>query len=253
MLQWYPKHYNLYQTHLRHESYVTVKGEVIKSYAGGPTFNLELQVFPEHNPLVSDPWGGPIQFEPSATPQALSKGPDDSTENVSQLESSDQEADISALESASVEDSAELDFVSLSDSDSGLNEHGRSIEPELASTSDSTEPHTSSSAGNARTAQTGSVPHQESTYAFSNDNSDRVPGQQSIQIKKFMGGFRGNMAARGLAAKSRAGSIVTVQCKVSQGSKPGQTTATACSSITACLCCVHCAYCTTYGSVTACA
>ena len=75
VLQYYPKEYICYQTHLQHSRHVLVQGTVAKSYAGGPNFNMEVWVDPMHNPLLAAPVSHPSQTltdDPSLTPWLVS-------------------------------------------------------------------------------------------------------------------------------------------------------------------------------------
>ena len=194
LLQYYPKQYILFQTHLQRDRHVMLQGTVTKSSAGGPTFNLEVRVEAAHNPLLHPPENTPF-------PGTLDDPSQDSEGSLQ----------VDAEYSSATDDEAELCPEPRLDSDSGLNEHGRSISPEEASTST----HSPSLPPSHPQRDVHPPPPRDA-------QPEQLQGQQTVEVKKFFAGRMGNFGARSLAAQFPVGSQVVVQGKVTMGSKPGQ-------------------------------
>lgn len=195
LLQYYPKEYIQYQTHLQRDRHVMVQGTVTKSSAGGPTFNLEMRVDAAHNPLLHPPENTPFPGTPDDPSQDLEGSLHEDAEY-----------------SSTTDDEAELFPESHLDSDSGLNEHGRSVSPEEASTS----AYSPSSSQPSHPHHDGHPPPPRGAQP------EQLQGQQTLEVKKFLAGRMAHFGARSLAAQFRVGSQVMVQGKVTVGSKPGQ-------------------------------
>lgn len=209
VLQYYPKDYTPFQTHLQHEKHVVVSGRVTKSYGGSHGFNMEVFVDPVCNPLLHPP-----ADDPSLDP------PDDPVQG-SGASFQQEEEDQASCTDADDEDQAGLSSDSDLDSASGLDEHGRSVITEEASTSALS--HSSSSAPDASRASSslhahpGNPSFPSQTVASPKQHSE----QQTLTVNKYFQGSRGAFGARNLANQYRVGSEVVVQGKVTVSSKPG--------------------------------
>ena len=207
VLQYYPKNYTPFQTHLQHEKHVVVRGRVTKSYGGSHGFNMEVLVDPICNPLLHPP-----ADDPSLDSQ-------DDPHQGSGASFQQEEEDQASCTDADDEDQADLSSDSDLDSASGLDEHGRSVIPEEASTSALS--HSSSSSPNASHAS--SSPDANPSFSSQSIASPQQHSeQQTLVVNKYFQGSRGAFGARNLANQYCVGSEVVVQGKVTVGSKPGQ-------------------------------
>lgn len=207
VLQYYPKEYIPFQTHLQHEKHVVVRGRVMKSYGGSHGFNMEVLVDPVCNPLLHPPADDPSL-----------DSPDDP--NQGSAASFQQEEDQASCTDADDEDQADLSSDPDLDSVSGLNEHGRSVIPEEASTSASSSSPDASRASSSPTHHLGDPSFPSHTVASPQQQSER----QTLAVNKYFQGSRGAkgaFGARNLANQYRVGSEVVVQGKVTMGTKPG--------------------------------
>jgi len=210
VLQYYPKDYTPFQTHLQHQKHVVVRGRVTKSYGGSHGFNMEVLVDPVCNPLLHPPADDPSLDSPDDPLQGLGAS------------FQQEEEDQASCTDADDEDQSDLSSDSDLDSASGLDEHGRSIIPEEASTSalshsSSSSPSTSY-ASSSPDAHPGTPSFPSQTVASPRQHSE----QQTLVVNKYFRGSRGAFGARNLANQYRVGSEVMVQGKVTAGSKPGQ-------------------------------
>ena len=206
VLQYYPKDYIVYQPYLQSDGFVQLQGTVSKSGVGGPYLQLQIQVDPIHNPLLnpSEPLGilSPtemtrfnFELDPRASEDVDS---DDLFNNDFNIDDDDEQALLDELHS----DSAELSTAPE------LNQHGRSVLAEEASTSAHFSPSPSSS------SQPGA--------RLGNSGPEQQSGQQVLEVKQFVGGRFGRYAASKIAVANPAGSRVQVHCKVSPGAAPGK-------------------------------
>lgn len=206
VLQYYPKGYTPFQTHLQHEKHVVVRGTVTKSYGGSHGFNMEVLVDPVCFPLLH--------------PQADDPSPDSPDDPHQGLGASFQqeEQDQASCTDADDEDQADLSSDPDLDSVSGLYEHGRRVIPEEASTSAPSHPSSSSpDTLHAPDHHSGDPSFPSQTVASPQQHSE----QQALVVNKYFQGSRGAFGARNLANQYRVGSEVMVQGKVNMGTKPG--------------------------------
>jgi len=207
VLQYYPKEYIPFQTHLQHEKHVVVRGRVMKSYGGSHGFNMEVLVDPVFNPLLHPPADDPSPDSPD--------GPHQGVRGSLQQEEEDQASCTDDEDQADLSSDPDLDSVS------GLDEHGRSLIPEEASTSALS--HSSSSATHASRASSSPDAH-PGALSFPSQtvaNPQQLSERQTLAVNKFFQGSRGAFGARSLASQYRVGSEVIVQGKVTMGTKPG--------------------------------
>ena len=206
MLQYYPKDYIVYQPYLQRDSFVQLQGTVSKSTVGGPYLQLQIQVDPIHNPLLKPPEPLGILSPTEMTHSTFELDPRASEEADSHPEGVPND-DITDDDEQALLDELHSDSAELSTAPE-LNEHGRSVLPEEASTSAPWSPGTpSSSQPGARIGNSG--PEQQS-------------GQQVLEVKQYFGGKFGRYGASKIAMTNPAGSRVQVQCKVSSGAAPGE-------------------------------
>lgn len=203
VLQYYPKDYIQYQTQLQPSSHVIFQGTVSKCLAAGPIFQAEVKVDSAHNPVLHPPL------------HDLNLGPD-SSQQPEESSSQEDEEEFLDDESSTYADS-ELDMDPSSTSDLELDEHGRTIFPEEASTSLFGSRTSTSSPPNG-----GSQPELQQ-------------GQETVELKKFLGRGFGSISARSMAGRYPVGSRVTMQCKVTMGAKPGQLSHTLCCITSGCV------------------
>lgn len=211
MLQYYPKDYIVYQPYLQSDAFVQLQGTVAKSSAGGPYLQLQIQVDPHHNPLLHPPellgilsltemTNTEFELAPQAH-ECFGSHSDDLSED------DDDEAMFDELH---LEDSAELSIIQE------LNEHGRTVLPEDASTSALLPPGpASSSQPGARLGNAG--------------NPEQQSGQQILEVRQYFAGKFGRYGASKVAMAHPAGSRVQVHCKVAPGAAPGETFGRHCS------------------------
>lgn len=203
VLQYYPKDYIVYQPHLQRDSFVQLQGTVSKSSVGGPYLQVQILVDPIHNPLLNppEPLGilSPTEMTLSILDPQASEESDSHSDDLPDDDITDD--DHEALLDELYSDSAELSFASE------LDEHGRSVVPEVASTSDPLSPGLSSSQPGARLRNSGLEQHS---------------GQQILEVKQYFGGKFGRYGASKIALANPAGSRVQVHCKVSPGAAPGK-------------------------------
>ena len=166
VLQYYPKEYVYHHTHLQNDSHVIIPGTVSKSYGANRSLFITIQV------------------DDIPAPSA-SSAPIPSSSHTQQLQASS---------SASTAYSN-----SHADSETLLNEHGRSVTPEQASTS----------ASGLASSET-QAPH-AATVA-------RGRGVQTVHVKKFIPNQR---ACWSVSKQYSAGTQVMLQGRVTQASKPG--------------------------------
>lgn len=206
VLQYYPKDYIVYQPYLQSDAFVQLQGTVAKSSAGGPYLQLQIQVDPPHNPLLHPPEPLGILSLTEMTNPELELAPqahDDSASHSDDLSSDDitEDDEEAMLDELHLDDSAELSMIQE------LNEHGRTVLPEDASTSASLPPDpASSSQPGARLG-----------------NPEQQSGQQILEIRQFFAGKFGRYGASKVAMAHPAGCRVEVHCKVSPGAAPGET------------------------------
>ncbi|KAL0044700.1 hypothetical protein WJX82_006055 [Trebouxia sp. C0006] len=206
VLQYYPKDYTPFQTHLQHQKHVVVRGRVTKSYGGSHGFNMEVLVDPVCNPLLHPPADDPSLDSPDDPLQGLGAS------------FQQEEEDQASCTDADDEDQADLSSDSDLDAASGLDEHGRSVITEEASTSALS--HSSSSSSNASHAS--SSPDANPSFPSQSVASpQQYSEQQTLVVNKYFQGSRGAFGARNLANQYRVGSEVMVQGKVTVGTKPG--------------------------------
>ena len=205
VLQYYPKDYIVYQPYLQRDGFVQLQGTVSKSNVGGPYLQLQIQVDPLHNPLLNPPEPpgilSPTEMTQSNFEVALQANEESGSHSdivFDNIPDDDEEAlHFDELHS----DSAELSTAPE------LNEHGRSVLPEDASTSSSAFPDSSpSSHPGARLGSSG---------------PEQLSGQQVLEIKQYFGGRFGRFGASKIVTANPAGSRVQVHCKVSPGAAPG--------------------------------
>ena len=219
VLQYYPKDYTPFQTHLQHQKHVVVRGRVTKSYGGSHGFNMEVLVDPVCNPLLHPPADDPSLDSPDDPLQGLGAS------------FQQEEEDQASCTDADDEDQADLSSDSDLDAASGLDEHGRSVITEEASTSALS--HSSSSSSNASHAS--SSPDANPSFPSQSVASpQQYSEQQTLVVNKYFQGSRGAFGARNLANQYRVGSEVMVQGKVTVGTKPGQSSILTASSSAAC-------------------
>ena len=219
VLQYYPKGYTPFQTHLQHEKHVVVRGTVTKSYGGSHGFNMEVLVDPVCFPLLH-----PQADDPS------SDSPDDPHQGLGASFQREEEDQASCTD-ADDEDQADLSSDPDLDSVSGLYEHGRRVIPEEASTSAPSHPSSSSpDTPHAPDHHSGDPSFPSQTVASPQQHSE----QQALVVNKYFQGSRGAFGARNLANQYRVGSEVMVQGKVTMGTKPGQPSVLTASSSAAC-------------------
>ncbi|KAL0024844.1 hypothetical protein WJX79_004631 [Trebouxia sp. C0005] len=209
VLQFYPKDYIPFQTHLQHEKHVVVRGRVTKSYGGSHGFNME---------VVVDPICNPLQHPPAAEPSPDS--PDDLHQGFGASFQQEEEDQASGTD-ADDEDQADLSSDPHLNLASGLNEHGRSVIPEEASTSALSQ----SSSSSPHASHASSSPHHHlgdpSFPSQAVASPQQHSKQQTLAVNKYFQGSRGAFGARNLASQYRVGSEVIVQGKVTIGTKPG--------------------------------
>ena len=218
VLQFYPKDYIPFQTHLQHEKHVVVRGRVTKSYGGSHGFNME---------VVVDPICNPLQHPPAAEPSPDS--PDDLHQGFGASFQQEEEDQASGTD-ADDEDQADLSSDPHLNLASGLNEHGRSVIPEEASTSALSQ----SSSSSPHASHASSSPHHHlgdpSFPSQAVASPQQHSKQQTLAVNKYFQGSRGAFGARNLASQYRVGSEVIVQGKVTIGTKPGQPSTPCCFS-----------------------
>lgn len=206
VLQYYPKDYIVYQPYLQSDGFIQLQGTVSKSSVGGPYLQLQIQVDPTNNPLLNppEPLGilSPTEMTHSNIEPALQaneeSGSHSDDTSFDDITDDDEQALLDELHS----DSAELSTAPE------LNEHGRSVFPEEASTSGPVFPDSSpSSHPGARLGSSG---------------PEQLSGQQVLEVKQFFGGRFGRFAASKIVTANPAGSRVQVHCKVSSGAAPGK-------------------------------
>lgn len=172
VLQYYPKEYIYHHSHLQNDSHVIVPGTVIKSYGANRSLFITIQVDDTPLPSANTPSpAGPDQLQQSEDSSGM-LGDDDSANSSSKAYSG-----------------------SDADSELLLNEHGRSVEPEEASTST---PGTAPSA--------------------SQPPATAARGPQMVHVKKFIHNQR---ACWSVTKQYSAGTQVMLQGRVTQASKPG--------------------------------
>ena len=152
-------------------------------------------VDPTHNPLL-DP------------KDSLSSAVSASDDTESGAESApDEEYELLTDDDLSLGDGLNSDLAE-STSVSELNEHGRSIVPEEASTSSFSLPYSSaSSVGGGKSGN--AVPKQ-------------LCEQQILEVKQYFGGPYARYGATNMSSANPVGSKVLVQCKASMGATPGE-------------------------------
>lgn len=194
VLQYYPKDFIVYQPYLQSGGFVQLQGTITKSSVGGPYLQLQVQVDPIHNPLLNppEPIGILAPTEMTDLDNEAAAQTDDEVElHIDDDESFDDESHSGSFESST---------------SSELNEHGRSIVPEEASTSSVPLSHPASSSPQPAACL-----------------EEQQAGQQTLEVKQFFGGKFGRYGASKLAMAHPVGGRVRVHCKVSPGSAPGKT------------------------------
>ncbi|KAL3158650.1 hypothetical protein ABBQ32_011393 [Trebouxia sp. C0010 RCD-2024] len=195
VLQYYPKDFIVYQPYLQSGGFVQLQGTITKSSVGGPYLQLQVQVDPIHNPLLNppEPIGILAPTEMTDLDNEAAAQTDDEVElHIDDDESFDDESHSGSFESST---------------SSELNEHGRSIVPEEASTSSVPLSHPASSSPQPAACL-----------------EEQQAGQQTLEVKQFFGGKFGRYGASKLAMAHPVGGRVRVHCKVSPGSAPGRWT-----------------------------
>ena len=203
VLQYYPKDYDIYQPYLQSGAFVQLQGTISKSGMGGPYLQLQIQVDPIHNPLLNPTELVATLASPEVTDLDIKSGSEPDEEGLfSRWDDDDDGDDDESLDDGLYSVSVDLSTISE------LDEHGRSVLPEEASTSGPLLPHSSAS------LQPGT--------RLGNSSSEQQSGQQILEVKQFFGGRFGRYGALKIAQANPAGARVMVHCKVSPGSAPGK-------------------------------
>lgn len=177
-----------------------LQGTVSKSTTGGPYCNIQVLVDPTHSPLLNPP-------ESKDSLSTATSASDDDDLGAESAPQADDEYEPLTDDDSSLSDGLSSEFAE-STSVSELNEHGRSIAPEEASTSSSSQSYSSVSLLTG--ARSG------------NEISEQLSEQQTLEVKQYFGGPYSKYGANNMSSANPVGSRVLVQCKASMGATPGE-------------------------------